>query len=470
MLTPSLADKKRQTAPSHKSVASNAKEIEKQLEILANSIKSFQSAEKWVKETIAQRLLEIGENHETKPFQDIHDRPEWIAKSGWYEIENEFDLSEAESFLLAVVFTAQFQPASLMSLWANEQLIYWAGGRKEKQQINVVPTLRTVLFLLAGMNSVKRAFYYAQLVDSRLFKEQVIMGQSDTMDSLENQLIKINDEYYRWLMSGQKVSIEVSADFPAVLLTTTLTFDDLVHKESVLQQLGSLMDFVVHKNELYGHEDFARKVKPGYVALLYGPPGTGKTMTVAVLGKKIEMDVYCVDLSRVVSKYIGETEKNLEKIFQRLEGKQCILFFDEADALFGKRTEVKDARDRYANQEVAYLLQKIERFPGLVILASNYNQNFDSAFKRRILTSIFIPPPSEEEREILWRRSIPSSFKYISDDLPQGLAAKYQLTGANIANVLKLACISAKRQNKDVLDRGIITPLIKLEQDKEKGT
>lgn len=468
MLAPSLTNKKQSSTPGEM-LTTDPKQVGQQLEILATSIKSFQMAETWVKAAITQRLAEIEGKKETKPFQEIYARPEWTAKSAWKEIERELKLSEAESFMLSLLFTAQFQPSSLMPLWANEQLIYWAGGRKEKQQINVIPTLRTVLFLLAGMNPVKRAFYYAQLVDSRLFKEQVLVNQVDSMDSLENQLIKINDEYYRWLMNGQKVSIGVSADFPATLLTTTFDFEDLVHKESVLNQLQLLMDFVTHQEELYGHQDFSRKVKPGYVALLYGPPGTGKTMTVAVLGKKINRDVYCVDLSRVVSKYIGETEKNLEKIFQRLEGKQCILFFDEADALFGKRTEVKDARDRYANQEVAYLLQKIERFPGLVILASNYNQNFDSAFKRRILTSIFIPLPSEEERETLWKRSLPASFSYAPEGLPQELAGKYQLTGANIANVLKLACITASREKKNVLDKHIITPLIKLEQNKEKS-
>jgi len=203
--------------------------------------------------------------------------------------------------------------------------------------------------------------------------------------------------------------------------------------------------------------------------MLYGPPGTGKTMTVSVMGKTLGMDVYSIDLSRVVSKYIGETEKNLEKIFQRLEGKRCILFFDEADALFGKRTEVKDAKDRYANQEVAYLLQKIERFPGLVILASNYNQNLDSAFKRRILSSIFFPPPSEDERLILWERALPSNYEFEPEDLASNLATKYQLTGANIANIMKLACLKAKSENTNKLLPHLFAQLIKLEQNKEKG-
>ncbi|MTI21819.1 ATP-binding protein [Fulvivirga sp. RKSG066] len=445
------------------------KEQELELELLALSIKSFKSAEEWVSKVITQRLSEIEEKANSIPFQEIADKPTWQNNSAWQILEEDLSLTEAESFLISLVFISQFQPSSLMPLWANEQLIYWAGGRKEKEQVSIVPTLRTVLFLLSGLNATKRAFYYDQLVSSRLFKEQIFITQLGSMDSLENQMIKLSDEYYRWLMNGKKVSIGVSADFPAVLLETNQKFEDLVHKQSVLDQLESLTDFVQSQQTLYDHDDFARKVKPGYVSMLYGPPGTGKTMTVAVLGRKLGLDVYAVDLSRVVSKYIGETEKNLEKIFDRLEGKRCILFFDEADALFGKRTEVKDARDRYANQEVAYLLQKIERFPGLVILASNYNQNLDNAFKRRILTSIFIPPPAENEREILWKKALPDNFKYETDQLPIDLANSYQLTGANISNIIKLACLKATRDKTNLLTKSTVAPFIKLEQNKEKG-
>src|SRR5690606_11585436 len=128
--------------------------------------------------------------------------------------------------------------------------------------------------------------------------------------------------------------------------------------------------------------DMRQLIKPGYRTLFYGPPGTGKTLTAMLLGKEFQRNVFRIDLSQVVSKYIGETEKNLEKIFQRAANKEWILFFDEADALFGKRTSVKDAHDRYANQEVSYLLQRVEDFPGLVILASNYKNNIDKAFVR----------------------------------------------------------------------------------------
>ena len=126
-----------------------------------------------------------------------------------------------------------------------------------------------------------------------------------------------------------------------------------------------------------------KRVKPGYRALFHGPPGTGKTLTATLLGKHTGRPVFRIDLSRVVSKYIGETEKNLSRLFDKAEHKDWILFFDEADALFGKRTEIRDAHDKYANQEVAYLLQRIESYAGLVILATNQRGNIDEAFLRR---------------------------------------------------------------------------------------
>ncbi|UXX77743.1 ATP-binding protein [Reichenbachiella carrageenanivorans] len=444
-------------------------ESQKTLDVLTLNIQSFTDAESWLKKTINRRIKEVTEQLDILSFQEISEAPIWDTESAWAKVAQEFHLETEEVFMLVVIYVAQFQPSSLSELWAVDKLDYKAGGKKREGDGHRTPTLRTVLFLLAGDKAIKRAFYYARLVQSRLFKEQVLVTKIGEMDSLEDQQIKMNNEYYRWLMNGQKARIEISADFPANVLETHLCFDDLVLKDSVRTQLQYLMDFVQHQRELYSNESFASKIKPGYVAMLYGPPGTGKTMTVSVMGKALDIDVYSIDLSRVVSKYIGETEKNLEKIFERLEGKRCILFFDEADALFGKRTEVKDAKDRYANQEVAYLLQKIERFPGLVILASNYSQNLDSAFRRRILTSIFMPPPGEEERQILWERAIPDHYRCESASLLGELAKKHTLTGANIANIVKLACIRASKEGERVLTHRLLADLIKLEQSKEKN-
>jgi SpoVK/Ycf46/Vps4 family AAA+-type ATPase len=137
-----------------------------------------------------------------------------------------------------------------------------------------------------------------------------------------------------------------------------------------------------------------KRLKAGFKALFMGPPGTGKTTTALILGRKFNQPVYRIDLSKVVSKYIGETEKNLELVFANAENKDWILFFDEADVLFGKRTDIKDSNDRYANQEVSYLLQRMEEYNGLTILATNMKNNIDDAFTRRFQSVVLFPKPS----------------------------------------------------------------------------
>jgi SpoVK/Ycf46/Vps4 family AAA+-type ATPase len=164
-----------------------------------------------------------------------------------------------------------------------------------------------------------------------------------------------------------------SAEIPAERLETQLDWRDLVVPPGTLAQIREIV------------------LKPGRGVLFRGPPGTGKTLAAMLLGKDMGLDVFRIDLSQVVSKYIGETEKNLSRVFDKAEGKNWILFFDEADALFGKRTEVKDAHDKYANQEVAYLLQRMENYEGLVILASNMRADFDEAFVRRLQHIIEFP-------------------------------------------------------------------------------
>jgi SpoVK/Ycf46/Vps4 family AAA+-type ATPase len=182
------------------------------------------------------------------------------------------------------------------------------------------------------------------------------------------------------------------------------------------------------------------RLRPGYRALFHGPPGTGKTMTATLLGKATGREVYRVDLSTVVSKYIGETEKNLAALFDRAHNRDWILFFDEADALFGKRTSVKDAHDRYANQEVSYLLQRVEEFNGLAILASNFRANIDEAFVRRFNAIIRFPFPSEAERQAIWERTLPDRP---GRDRLAGLLARFELSGGSIVNVVQFAAIEA---------------------------
>ena len=215
---------------------------------------------------------------------------------------------------------------------------------------------------------------------------------------------------------------------------------------------------VQHRHIVYTQWGFEQRLSlgKGLKALFAGPSGTGKTMTAEVLARELGLDLYKIDLSTVVSKYIGETEKNLDRIFRAAQSSNAILFFDEADALFGKRSEVKDAHDRYANIEVAYLLQKIEEYDGFVILATNLILNIDEAFKRRMNYTVEFPFPDERHRELLWHAMFPPETP-LGDDLDfPFLARQFALSGGNIKNAALSAAFLAAAEGSVVRMRHLI--------------
>ncbi len=199
-------------------------------------------------------------------------------------------------------------------------------------------------------------------------------------------------------------------------------------------------------------------------------PGTGKTLTASLLGKIYNLDVYRIDLSMVISKYIGETEKNLEQVFKKAENKNWILFFDEADALFGKRTNITDSHDKYANQEIAYLLTRLEDYPGLVILASNMRQNVDEAFTRRLQSVIHFQRPQPRERLLIWKNAFSAQSQPPGKEELERIAQQYDLSGGSIMNVVQFASLMALNRNDKAISVENILQGIKKELKKEGKT
>jgi SpoVK/Ycf46/Vps4 family AAA+-type ATPase len=195
--------------------------------------------------------------------------------------------------------------------------------------------------------------------------------------------------------------------------------------------------------------------------LFAGPPGTGKTLSAEVLAGELGVDLLVVDVSRVVSKWIGETEKNLSSVFDAAERSQAVLVFDEADALFGKRTEVSDAHDRYANLETAYLLSRIEAFEGLVILTTNLRQNIDPAFLRRLEIVVDFSEPDVTERRVLWRRHIPEHAPLAPDLSLQELATLYPVVGGLIRNAAVAAGFLAASEQAPISRRHVIRAIFR---------
>lgn len=221
-----------------------------------------------------------------------------------------------------------------------------------------------------------------------------------------------------------------------VKVETHYQWEDLVLPHRQKEALKSACNQVEFSHQIYDTWSFGKKIAygRGVSMLFYGPPGTGKTMGAQVMANQLSMELYKVDLSSIMSKYIGETEKNLGKIFEQIKKSRSILFFDEADALFGKRTEVKDSHDRYANAETAYLLQRMEEYQGIVIMATNYIQNFDEAFKRRIKFMIEFPFPLASYRKNLWQTVFPEEAPVGELDY-EYLAEQFELSGSSIRNI-----------------------------------
>ena len=227
---------------------------------------------------------------------------------------------------------------------------------------------------------------------------------------------------------------------------------DLVLPEDQMQQLRELANQVKHRQTVMADWGFANKLSlgRGLNALFAGPSGTGKTMAAEVIANALGLDLYKIDLSAVVSKYIGETEKNLNRVFTEAEHSNAILFFDEADALFGKRSEVRDSHDRYANLEIAYLLQKMEEYEGITILATNLRQNIDEAFIRRLRFIIEFPFPNEEYRRRIWQGIWPATTPLASELDLDFIARQFKLTGGNIRNIALAAAFLAAEDGQRV--------------------
>jgi SpoVK/Ycf46/Vps4 family AAA+-type ATPase len=232
-------------------------------------------------------------------------------------------------------------------------------------------------------------------------------------------------------------------------LAPKATWDDIVLPASVEELLRQIGGQVAQRTRVYDDWGFRDKMNRGLgiSALFAGPSGTGKTMAAEVLANDLRLNLYRIDLSQVVSKYIGETEKNLRQLFDAAEDGGAILFFDEADALFGKRSEVKDSHDRYANIEINYLLQRMEEYRGLAILATNMKSALDQAFMRRLRFVVNFPFPAPADRARIWRRVFPPGVPL--GDLDYGRLSQLNLAGGSIHNIALNAAFLAAQGGED---------------------
>jgi AAA+ superfamily predicted ATPase len=318
---------------------------------------------------------------------------------------------------------------------------------------NFWPTCETVIFLLSGTDLYQRFQVLGLFEQDHAFASRSIL-HVDASEQAETPLggrLQPSPETIGLLTSGKRHRPAYGPDFPAQRIETDMTWDSLVLTPSTRTKIAEIETWIEHGETLMTDWQMGPKLRPGYRSLFYGPPGTGKSMTASLLGAETGHDVYRIDLSMVVSKYIGETEKNLARVFDQAQSHKWILFFDEADALFGKRGQTQSSNDRHANQEVAYLLQRIETFDGIAILASNLKDNIDDAFARRFESVIHFPMPQPEQRLRLWQQGL-SSKAVLSDNLDlAAIARDHKLSGGAIMNVIRYVSLEGIRRGDGVI-------------------
>lgn len=444
-------------------ITSNAKDIEQELS--------------WFREILKTRSL-LNINKETK-YKSVYDisPPQLNGSGSAYSVFiKKHRLDFEERFLLTLALVPHVKPELLdMFLVKNEstQQIYTEfGGKRGKNHTGFIPTGETAMFILAGKDLQKR-FSLQRCFDGfhKFNKESILsIEELEKNEPILSGALSVSQEVLDLFTLGEARKPNFSPEFPAKLLSTKMEWTDLVLNHHVLIQLKEIETWITHHNTLLKDWGMEKLLKPGYRSLFHGSSGTGKTTTAALLGKKTNRDVYRIDLSQMVSKYIGETEKNLAKIFDRAENKEWILFFDEADALFGKRTSTRDAHDRFANQQVSFLLQRIEDFNGLVILATNLKGNIDDAFMRRFQSIINFPMPTSEERYKIWKNGFSDSVELDkSIDLTE-IASKYEISGGAIINIIQHCSLRTLGRNSNLINQNDIIEGIKREYHKNRRT
>lgn len=384
--------------------------------------------------------------------------PDLAADQSMYaQIITYYKFSFDERLILLLALAPHIMPQLLdvffMKNGTYDRAFTEFGGSKGQGFNGFLPTGETALFILAANDLGKRFSLLHLFGETHFFRQHNMLKLAPAIaeEPVSSGSLQLSTEYLSYFTKATSHKPDYGINFPAKRIHTNLEWADLVLDANTKNEVEEIQDWIVHGDTLLNDWDMKRTIKPGYRALFYGPPGTGKTLTASLIGKATGTDVYRIDLSMIVSKYIGETEKNLASVFDQAAHKNWILFFDEADALFGKRTQTNSANDRHANQEVSYLLQRIEDFPGIIILATNLKANIDDAFSRRFQAMIHFGLPDADHRLKLWEQVFSSKVSLEDKINMKEIAHKYELAGGSIINIVRYASLQALKNGNGVI-------------------
>ncbi|KOY86202.1 hypothetical protein AD998_08630 [bacterium 336/3] len=435
---------------SSENFTSNTQALEKELE--------------WLITIIQARFKEITEDKVIK----FPNPPQLIQKSYYNAfLENvPENLKTPVRLLLILSMAKALRPSVLELLHVNNPYTQknYANFGIIAENSFVMPSVQTFLYLATGENIADRVFLGNFFNPDNIFLANNIIELRGQSKDLYQKTIHISDEYFEYFTTGNSYQYQYSEDFPATLYTTEENWDDLILPERTTFYLQDIFAWMRNYNTIVQDPTF-KKFTKGMKFLLHGEPGTGKSISVALFGKDFGKPVYRIDLSQVVSKWVGETSKNIGKIFDIARNKDWILFFDEGDALFGKRTENNSANDRYGNQEIAYLLQRIEDHKGIIFMATNKLPNMDKAFVRRFNVRVPFPIPDANTRYDIWCEAFKDlelgnvNFEYF--------AAKVDNTGASIRSFARYCKIWMLEKNMKHLNHDEVAGLLQTHLEHE---
>ncbi|MBW4706646.1 ATP-binding protein [Roseobacter sp. YSTF-M11] len=433
---------------------------------------AIQSELTWLARVIDARLSHFFDAPDT-PFV-MPSPPQLLSGSALAHLVGDNELSDGERLVIALAIAPHVNSAILDPFFVKNAAIdraFSQFGGQHSGAGGFQPTTETALFLLAGADTAARIAAMAIFEADRPLRRRagITLGTVGPETKAFGNLLDISVHRLIALCEGTPPRPDFSPSFPAQRLQTSLDWSDLVLPRDLHYSLGHIIAWLENRDRILSDWGLHKQFGKGFKALFYGPPGTGKTLTASLLGKRTGMDVYRVDLSMVVSKYIGETEKNLGLVFDMAAEREWILFFDEADALFGARSATTSSNDRYANQEVAYLLQRIEDCESLVILATNLRSNIDDAFFRRFQMSVGFVKPDASQREQIWNNVL--ADVPLADDVDvRHMASEFALVGGAISNVARTAAITALRRDSDTVTAEDFKHAITIEMRKEGRT
>lgn len=370
--------------------------------------------------------------------------PPIIPKGGFYSDNLQiWNPSAVERGLIVIGLALYFKPRIFDPLLkAAKDYNYTEtrlGGIIGTAQTPFVPTGETAIFLLTNGSVEERMLVLNCLNQEHwLFEKGILLFEyKEPGLPITFQPFSLSSDYMEIFSKGVATKPNYSSQFPASLVKSNMEWSDLVVSKELIKEIRDIELWLEYEERLFGEMGLGRKIKEGYKVVFYGPSGTGKTLVAGLIGKKYHRDVYRIDLSQLSSKYIGETEKNIDNLFKQARHKNWILFFDEGESLFGKRSQSGQSNERYGNQQVGFLLQRMEDHPGVVILATNLKSSIDEAFLRRFQKMIYFEAPDFEYRLDLWKKALEDTLP-LADDVDLRLISKeHKLVGGQIVNIVK---------------------------------